>query len=120
MSKAKLLVVEDDPNLGDILKEYLEMKGYEPTLCRDGEEGWNKFKKDKYDLCLLDIMMPKVDGYEVCKYIKDKHTKIKVVFLTAKSKRQDVEKGLNLGADLYLTKPFGNKDLVSKVKNLLN
>jgi CheY-like chemotaxis protein len=59
MSKAKLLVVEDDPNLGDILQEYLTMKGYETTLCRDGEEGWSKFKKDKYGLAILDIMMPK-------------------------------------------------------------
>ncbi|KPQ18048.1 MAG: two component signal transduction system response regulator, partial [Algoriphagus marincola HL-49] len=67
MSKARLLVVEDDPNLGDILKEYLEMKGYEPTLCRDGEEGWSKFKKDKYDLCLLDIMMPKKDGFTLAR-----------------------------------------------------
>jgi two-component system, OmpR family, response regulator VicR len=70
MSKPKLLVVEDDPNLGDILQEYLTMKGYETTLCRDGDEGWSKFKKDKYSLAILDIMMPKKDGFTLGKEIK--------------------------------------------------
>jgi CheY-like chemotaxis protein len=70
MSKAKLLVVEDDPNLGDILNEYLTMKGYSTELCRDGEEGWSKFKKGAFDLCILDIMMPKKDGFTLGKEIK--------------------------------------------------
>ena len=72
------------------------------------------------DLILLDIMMPKVDGYEVCKYIKNQDPSVKVIFLSAKSKEQDIQKGLAIGADLYLTKPFVNKDLVAKVKAILN
>ena len=116
----KILIVDDEPNILLSLEYLFKKEGFKVFIARDGAEALEIISEDEPELVLLDIMMPKVDGYEVCKYIKDKHTKIKVVFLTAKSKRQDVEKGLNLGADLYLTKPFGNKDLVSKVKNLLN
>jgi DNA-binding response OmpR family regulator len=90
MSKAKLLVVEDDSNLGEILQEYLQMKGYDTTLCRDGEEGWNKFKKDKFDLCLLDVMMPKKDGFTLAKEIKKVQEDQPVLFLTAKNQKEDV------------------------------
>ena len=116
MSKAKLLVVEDDPNLGDILKEYLEMKGYEPTLCRDGEEGWNKFKKDKFDLCLLDIMMPKKDGFTLAKEIKKVQEDLPILFLTAKNQKDDIIEGLKIGADDYLTKPFSMEELIVRIK----
>lgn len=116
----KILIVDDEPNILLSLEYLFKKEGFKVFIARDGAEALEIISEYEPELVLLDIMMPKVDGYEVCKYIKDKHTKIKVVFLTAKSKRQDVEKGLNLGADLYLTKPFGNKDLVSKVKNLLN
>lgn len=119
MSKAKLLVVEDDPNLGDILKEYLEMKGYEPTLCRDGEEGWNKFKKDKYDLCLLDIMMPKKDGFTLAKEIKKVQDDLPILFLTAKNQKDDIIEGLKIGADDYLTKPFSMEELLLRVNAIL-
>ncbi|NVJ86526.1 MAG: response regulator transcription factor [Algoriphagus sp.] len=119
MSKARLLVVEDDPNLGDILKEYLEMKGYEPTLCRDGEEGWNKFKKDKYDLCLLDIMMPKKDGFTLAKEIKKVQEDLPILFLTAKNQKEDVIEGLKIGADDYLTKPFSMEELLLRVNAIL-
>ncbi len=119
MSKAKLLVVEDDPNLGDILKEYLEMKGYEPTLCRDGEEGWNKFKKDKYDLCLLDIMMPKKDGFTLAKEIKKVQEDLPVLFLTAKNQKDDIIEGLKIGADDYLTKPFSMEELLLRITAIL-
>ena len=119
MSKAKLLVVEDDPNLGDILKEYLEMKGYEPTLCRDGEEGWNKFKKDKYDLCLLDIMMPKKDGFTLAKEIKKVQEDLPILFLTAKNQKDDIIEGLKIGADDYLTKPFSMEELLLRITAIL-
>ncbi|MDO8966611.1 MAG: response regulator transcription factor [Algoriphagus sp.] len=119
MSKAKLLVVEDDPNLGDILKEYLEMKGYEPTLCRDGEEGWNKFKKDKYDLCLLDIMMPKKDGFTLAKEIKKVQENLPILFLTAKNQKDDIIEGLKIGADDYLTKPFSMEELLLRITAIL-
>lgn len=119
MSKAKLLVVEDDPNLGDILKEYLEMKGYEPTLCRDGEEGWNKFKKDKYDLCLLDIMMPKKDGFTLAKEIKKVQENLPILFLTAKNQKDDIIEGLKIGADDYLTKPFSMEELLLRINAIL-
>ncbi|MFT4855770.1 MAG: two-component system response regulator VicR [Algoriphagus sp.] len=119
MSKVRLLVVEDDPNLGDILKEYLEMKGYEPTLCRDGEEGWNKFKKDKYDLCLLDIMMPKKDGFTLAKEIKKVQEDLPILFLTAKNQKDDIIEGLKIGADDYITKPFSMEELLLRVNAIL-
>ncbi|MBY5951654.1 response regulator transcription factor [Algoriphagus sp. NF] len=119
MSKARLLVVEDDPNLGDILKEYLEMKGYEPTLCRDGEEGWSKFKKDKYDLCLLDIMMPKKDGFTLAREIKKVQEDLPILFLTAKNQKDDVIEGLKIGADDYITKPFSMEELLLRVTAIL-
>ncbi|REG86384.1 response regulator transcription factor [Algoriphagus antarcticus] len=119
MSKAKLLVVEDDPNLGDILKEYLEMKGYEPTLCRDGEEGWNKYKKGKFDLCLLDIMMPKKDGFTLAKEIKKIEENLPILFLTAKNQKDDIIEGLKIGADDYLTKPFSMEELLLRVNAIL-
>ncbi len=119
MSKAKLLVVEDDPNLGDILKEYLEMKGYEPTLCRDGEEGWNKFKKDKFDLCLLDIMMPKKDGFTLAREIKKVQENLPILFLTAKNQKEDIIEGLKIGADDYITKPFSMEELLLRITAIL-
>jgi DNA-binding response OmpR family regulator len=119
MSKAKLLVVEDDPNLGDILQEYLQMKGYDTTLCRDGEEGWNKFKKDKFDLCLLDVMMPKKDGFTLAKEIKKVQEAQPVLFLTAKNQKEDVIDGLKIGADDYLTKPFSMEELLLRITAIL-
>ena len=119
MSKAKLLVVEDDPNLGDILQEYLQMKGYDTTLCRDGEEGWNKFKKYKYDLCLLDIMMPKKDGFTLAKEIKKVQEDLPILFLTAKNQKDDIIEGLKIGADDYLTKPFSMEELLLRITAIL-
>lgn len=119
MSKAKLLVVEDDPNLGDILQEYLQMKGYDTTLCRDGEEGWNKFKKDKFDLCLLDIMMPKKDGFTLAKEIKKVQEDLPILFLTAKNQKDDIIEGLKIGADDYLTKPFSMEELLLRITAIL-
>jgi two-component system, OmpR family, response regulator VicR len=119
MKKAKLLVVEDDPNLGDILNEYLLMKGYETTLCRDGEEGWSKFKKDKFDLCILDIMMPKKDGFTLGKDIKKVQENIPIIYLTAKNLKEDIIEGLKIGADDYITKPFSMEELLLRIGAIL-
>ena len=117
---SKILIVDDEPNILLSLEYLFKKEGFQVFIARDGEEALGILEEDLPELVILDIMMPKVDGYEVCKYIRQKSDAVKVVFLTAKSKQKDIEKGLGLGADLYLTKPFGNKDLVSKVKGLLD
>ncbi|HLT06402.1 MAG TPA: response regulator transcription factor [Cyclobacteriaceae bacterium] len=119
MSKAKLLVVEDDPNLGDILNEYLTMKGYSTVLCRDGEEGWEKFKKGAYDLCILDIMMPKKDGFTLGKELKKVEEDLPIIYLTAKNLKDDVIEGLKIGADDYITKPFSMEELLLRINAIL-
>lgn len=119
MSKARLLVVEDDPNLGDILQEYLSMKGYETILCKDGEEGWSKFKKDKYDLAILDIMMPKKDGFTLGKEIKKVQEDLPIIYLTAKNLKEDIIEGLKIGADDYITKPFSMEELLLRIAAIL-
>lgn len=119
MNKPNLLIVEDDPNLGDILNEYLTMKGYETTLCRDGEEGWSKFKKDKYNLCILDIMMPKKDGFTLGKEIKKVQEDLPIIYLSAKNLKEDVIEGLKIGADDYITKPFSMEELLLRIAAIL-
>lgn len=116
----KILIVDDEPNILLSLEFLFKKEGFRVFIARDGEEAMGIIEENNPELVILDIMMPKVDGYEVCKHIKKNNEEVKVVFLTAKSKQQDVQKGMDLGADLYLTKPFSNKDLVSKVKSLLN
>lgn len=117
--KPKLLLVEDDPNLGEILSEYLGLKGYETTLMRDGEEGEIAFKNGSFDLCILDLMMPKKDGFSLAKEIRsmDEHTPI--IFLTAKSMKQDIIKGFTIGADDYMTKPFSMEELLLRIQAIL-
>jgi DNA-binding response OmpR family regulator len=115
MDNLKILIVEDDPNLGQILAEYLEIKGMQTTLCKDGEEGFNTFKIKSFDLCILDIMMPKKDGFTLAREIRsrDKHTPI--IFLTAKSMKEDAITGLKIGADDYMTKPFSMEELLLRI-----
>lgn len=119
MSKAKILLVEDDPNLGDILQEYLTVKGYETTLCRDGEEGWISFKKGKFHLCILDVMMPKKDGFTLGKEIRQVEADIPIIYLTAKNLKEDVIEGLKIGADDYITKPFSMEELLLRISAIL-
>ena len=116
----KILIVDDEPNILLSLEFLFKKEGYKVFIARDGEEALGIIEEMDPELVILDIMMPKVDGYEVCRHLKSRHLATKVIFLTAKSKQQDVQKGLNLGADLYLTKPFSTKDLVQKVKILMN
>ncbi len=119
MEKHKLLIVEDDPNLGQILKEYLEMKGYDAHLCKDGQAGMDAFKNGSYDFCILDVMMPKKDGFTLAREIRDMDTETPVIFLTAKSLKEDTIEGLKLGADDYITKPFSMEELLLRMKAIM-
>lgn len=117
--KPKLLLVEDDPNLGEILSEYLILKGYETVLKRDGEEGERAFRKEKFDLCILDLMMPKKDGFSLAKDIRLMDNETPIIFLTAKSMKQDIIKGFTVGADDYMTKPFSMEELLMRIQAIL-
>ncbi len=119
MDKVKLLIVEDDPNLGQILTEYLSIKGYDAHLCEDGEEGYKAFKTKNFDLCILDIMMPKKDGFTLAKEIRETNSDIPLIFLTAKSMKDDAINGLKIGADDYVTKPFSMEELLLRIKAVL-
>lgn len=115
----KILVVEDDPNLGQILNEYLQLKGYETTLCTDGEAGFERFKNESFDFCILDVMMPKKDGFTLATEIRAMDKEIPIIFLTAKSMKEDTIAGLKIGADDYLTKPFSMEELILRIQAIL-
>ena len=116
----RILLVEDDPNFGSILKEYLMINGYEVILAKNGIEGFEKFKKEDFDLCLLDVMMPYKDGFTLAKEIREKNETIPLIFLTAKTMKEDVLKGFKIGADDYLSKPFDSEVLLAKIKSILS
>jgi DNA-binding response OmpR family regulator len=115
----KILLVEDDQNFGAILKDYLVLNDFEVTLAKNGMEGFEKFKKDTFDLCILDVMMPYKDGYTLAKEIREKNKEVPIVFLTAKSMKEDVLKGYKVGADDYLNKPFDSEVLLMKIKAIM-
>lgn len=117
--KARLLVVEDDPNLGLILNEYLQAKGFSSDLATDGEQGLQYFLKGEYDLCVLDVMMPKKDGFTMAKEIKAINTSMPILFLTAKTLKEDTIEGFKIGADDYVTKPFNMEELVLRINAIL-
>ena len=119
MAEARLLIVEDDANLGQILKEYLEIKGFETDWARDGEEGLDMFLKNVYDLCILDIMMPKKDGFTLAKEMLNSSRGVPFMFLTAKSLKEDTITGFKIGADDYLTKPFSMEELLMRIRVIL-
>jgi len=119
MENKKILLVEDDPNFGAILKDYLMLNDFEVTLAKNGMEGFEKFKKDNFDLCILDVMMPYKDGYTLAKEIREKNKDIPLIFLTAKSMKEDVLKGYKVGADDYLNKPFDSEVLLMKIKAIM-
>ena len=118
-NQRRILLVEDDPNFGNILKEYLMINGYEVTLAKNGIEGFETFKKEDFDLCLLDVMMPYKDGFTLAKEIREKNETIPLIFLTAKTMKEDVLKGFKIGADDYLSKPFDSEVLLAKIKSIL-
>ena len=119
MVEAALLIAEDDPNLGQILKEYLEIKGFKADLAKDGEEAFRFFKNNAYDLCILDIMMPKKDGFTLAQEIHNFSKKVPFMFLTAKSLKEDTIQGLKTGADDYITKPFSMEELLLRIRAIL-
>jgi two-component system, OmpR family, response regulator len=118
-TKTKILLCEDDTNLGLVLKKSLEHNGYEVVLERDGRLGLAAFKRERFDFCLLDVMMPNVDGFTVAEEIRDINPDVPLFFVTAKSMRDDVIKGYNLGADDYITKPFDMDVLLLKIRAIL-
>ncbi|MBC91367.1 MAG: DNA-binding response regulator [Flavobacteriaceae bacterium] len=120
MKNKKILVVEDDPNFGSILRDYLSLNSYSVSLAKNGVEGYEKFKKNNYDLCILDVMMPFKDGFTLAKEIREKNNNIPIIFLTAKTLKEDVLKGFKVGADDYLSKPFDSDVLLAKIKVILN
>lgn len=119
LQSKKILLVEDDPNFGTILKDYLTINNYGVTHAKNGMEGFEKFKRNDYDLCILDVMMPYKDGFTLAKEIKEKNKEVPIIFLTAKSLKDDVLKGYQVGADDYLNKPFDSEVLLMKIKAIM-
>lgn len=115
----KILLVEDNDTLGYVLQQYLEMKGFEVALAKEGRQGLNLFRKTHFDLCILDVMMPEMDGFSLAAQIKNMEPKMPIIFLTAKSLKVDVLKGFNLGADDYIVKPIDEEELVARIKAVL-
>ena len=118
-TNSNILLVEDDMNFGDVLRSYLEMHDYEVTLAKDGEAGFDAFNKGKYDLCIFDVMMPKKDGFSLAKDVREKDKETPIIFLTAKTLKDDVLKGFKIGADDYITKPFNSEELLYRIQAIL-
>ena len=114
----KILLCEDDENLGMLLREYLQAKGYAADLCPDGDAGYKAFMKTKYDICVLDVMMPKKDGFTLAQEIRQANAEIPI-FLTAKTMKEDILEGFKIGADDYITKPFSMEELVFRIEAIL-
>ncbi|AYN03017.1 response regulator transcription factor [Flavobacterium sp. 140616W15] len=119
MSIFKILYTEDDETLGFLTKDNLEQNNYEVTHCCDGQLGWEAFNKGNFDICILDIMMPKIDGFELATEIRKNNSDIPIIFLSAKTLKEDRIKGLRLGADDYLVKPFSIEELLLKIEIFL-
>ncbi|MBS1510704.1 MAG: response regulator transcription factor [Bacteroidetes bacterium] len=115
MSKAKVLLAEDDVSLSFVIKDYLSDEGYEVVHCTDGEAAWQKFQKNDFEICLLDVNMPSRDGFSLAKKIRQVSDIIPIIFITAKSLEEDKIKGFQTGADDYITKPFSMKELVMRM-----
>jgi len=119
MKRVRILLAEDDPNLGMLLQNYLAIKEYDPVLAADGAQAMKLFRKEKFALCLLDVMMPEMDGFTLAKEIRAIEPNIPVIFLTAKNLKEDVIEGFRSGADDYITKPFSMEELVYRIEAIL-
>jgi len=117
--KVKILLCEDDENLGMLLREYLQTKGYDADLQPDGEAGYKAFSRNKYDLCVFDVMMPKKDGFALAADVRAMNSEVPIIFLTAKSMKEDILQGFKLGADDYLSKPFSMEELIFRIEAIL-
>lgn len=116
---SKILLVEDDQNFGDVLRSYLEMHDFQVTLATDGVLGLEAFKKNSYDLCILDVMMPRKDGFTLAKEIRERNPEAPIIFLTAKTLKDDILQGFRLGADDYISKPFNSEELLYRIQAVL-
>lgn len=119
MTENRILLVEDDQNFGDVLRSYLEMHDYDVTLATDGEQGLEKYNEGTYDLCIFDVMMPKKDGFTLAKEIREKDEDMPIIFLTAKTMKEDIVKGFKIGADDYISKPFNSEELLYRIQAIL-
>jgi len=119
MTSKKILLVEDDPNFGTVLKDYLALNDYNVTHAKDGIEGLIMFKNADYDMCILDVMMPRKDGFSLAEDIRVTDKEVPIIFLTAKTLKEDVLRGYQVGADDYLNKPFDSEVLLHKIKAIL-
>jgi DNA-binding response OmpR family regulator len=117
--KVKIFMCEDDENLGMLLREYMQSKGFDVDLFLDGEEGARGFSEKKYDICLLDVMMPKKDGFALAQEIRAINAEIPIIFLTAKNMREDILEGFKVGADDYLSKPFSMEELLLRIEAIM-
>jgi two-component system, OmpR family, response regulator len=117
--KLNILLCEDDENLGMLLREYLQAKGYNAELCPDGDAGYKSFIKGKFDICVLDVMMPKKDGFTLAKEIRSANSEVPIMFLTAKTLKEDILEGFKIGADDYITKPFSMEELTLRIEAIL-
>lgn len=118
--RAKILYVEDDPNLGFVTKDNLELNDYEIVHCTDGLKGWQAFESNHCDLCVLDVMLPELDGFSLAQRIRKADAQVPILFLTARSLQEDKLHGLRLGGDDYLTKPFSMEELILKIEIFLS
>ena len=114
-----ILLVEDDPNLGSLLQEHLQAKGYTTDLATDGHKGWDLFVNNSYDLCIFDVMMPKKDGFSLAKEVRRTGREVPIIFLTAKTLKEDTIQGFKIGADDYITKPFDRQELLLRIEAIL-
>ena len=119
MENHRILLVEDDQNFGDVLRSYLEMHDYVVTLAKDGLEGLDNYRKGHFDLCIFDVMMPKMDGFMLAKEIRTQDEEMPIIFLTAKAMKEDVLEGFRIGADDYITKPFLSEELLARIQAIL-
>ena len=115
----KVLLAEDDRDFGNILSQYVTINGFDVTLARDGKEAWELFSQEKPDICVLDVMMPEMDGFTLGEKIKEAQPDVPLIYLTAKSLKEDIVRGLKIGADDYITKPFDPEVLILRINNIL-
>jgi DNA-binding response OmpR family regulator len=117
--KTKILLCEDDENLGMLLREYLQAKGFQVELLPDGDAGYQAFTADKFDICILDVMMPKKDGFSLAQEIRKINGVVPIIFLTVRSLKEDILEGFKIGADDYITKPFSMEELLFRIEAIL-
>jgi len=120
MTENRIFMVEDDRNFGTVLKSYMEINGFTVTWVMDGREAVKTFKAGEYDICILDVMLPHIDGFSIARDIRESDKSVPLIFLTAKTLKEDIMEGFKIGADDYITKPFDSEILILKIKAILN